>query len=546
MRKIIALIMAFAMLLSLCACGGETEAPAEPVPGSEAPAAPGKRDEESDAPAQSIEVDEKLFNVELTIPASFFEDETEEDIKANAEEQGIKKCVINDDGSVTYTMSKDKQAELLEEMKTSAQESFASLLEGEEAVASFVDIQYNDDLSEFNITVNDHYSVWDAFYGFTFYLVGAYYQIFDGADPDTLDVIVNFVDESGEVKDTMSYREFMDNSEATGEESEPAADEEEPEEAASAPAGKTLPEIIPGESITIEDECEFYVDFFQMDSRIDPPKPGSWYSYYEADRDKVFVDICVAYKNLDTHDTPADEVMSGTLVYGGRYEYDGFSIIEEGNRDDFTYSNITSIAPLTTGYVHYLFEVPEEVAESEAALWAELNIGGEKYMLAIRGGDEDLVVGVTDDVRTAEGEVGMGERVAVDGKCSFFIDFCGITDRVDPPRPADYYSYYEAEDGMVYVDLCIGYKNLRNKDIMADEVMEASLTYDEKYEYEGFSVIEEKNRGDLTYSNITSIAPLTTEYVHYLFSVPESVEDDSAPIVIDFSIGGNDYSYTLR
>jgi len=254
----------------------------------------------------------------------------------------------------------------------------------------------------------------------------------------------------------------------------------------------------------------------------------------------------VAYKNLDTHDTPADEVMSGTLVYGGRYEYDGFSIIEEGNRDDFTYSNITSIAPLTTGYVHYLFALPEEAAESEAAMWVELAIGGEDYLLSIRGGGEDLRIGATADVRTEEGELSLGEDVYVEGKTQFYLDFCGITSRVDPPRPADYYSYYEADDGMVYIDLCLAYKNLKTKDVSADEVMEATLTYDGKYEYDGFSIIEEKNRGDFTYSNITSIAPLTTGYVHYLFSVPESVEDDSGAIVIDFSVAGNDYSYTYR
>ena len=43
----------------------------------------------------------------------------------------------------------------------------------------------------------------------------------DGGDPAEIDVVVNFLDEAGELKDTMSYREFMDseNEEATAEES---------------------------------------------------------------------------------------------------------------------------------------------------------------------------------------------------------------------------------------------------------------------------------------------------------------------------------------
>ena len=209
------------MLLSLCACGGEeSDATSGASPVEDEAAAPAENTEESAEP-ETIEVDENLFNVEVKLPASFFDGESAEEIIAAAEEQGIKKCVVNEDGSVLYTMSKDKHKEILEGLHTDAEESIAGLLEGEGAVLSFVDISYNDNFSEFNVTVNDQYSVWDMFSGFAFYIIGAYYQIFDGGDPAEIDVVVNFLDEAGELKDTMSYREFMDseNEEATAEES---------------------------------------------------------------------------------------------------------------------------------------------------------------------------------------------------------------------------------------------------------------------------------------------------------------------------------------
>lgn len=46
--------------------------------------------------------------------------------------------------------------------------------------------------------------------------------------------------------------------------------------------------------------------------------------------------------------------------------------------------------------------------------------------------------------------------------------------------------------------------------------------------------------------NITNIAPLTTEYIHYLFEVPEEVQSSSEGIVISFSVSGNSYTYTVR
>ena len=72
------------------------------------------------------------------------------------------------------------------------------------------------------------------------------------------------------------------------------------------------------------------------------------------------------------------------------------------------------------------------------------------------------------------------------------------------------------------------------------------MKYADKYEYSGFSTIEEDNRGDFTYSSITSISPLSTEYIHFLFNVPEEVSNTGESIVITFSVDRNTYTFTLR
>ena len=59
-------------------------------------------------------------------------------------------------------------------------------------------------------------------------------------------------------------------------------------------------------------------------------------------------------------------------------------------------------------------------------------------------------------------------------------------------------------------------------------------------------MIEKESRSNFTYSNITDIAPLTTEYIHILFSVPEEVANSTDSVAIDFTIGGNTYIYTVR
>lgn len=208
MKKILAFLLAFIMIFSLVACG-KNEAPIESnIEITE--------DEHEDS--GPIEVDEKLFNVDVTMPATFFEDMSEEAIKTAAEENGFANCLINADGSVTYTMSKAKHKEMLDELKISFEDTIDSLINGEEQVASFVDIKYNDDFSKIDIFVNKAlYSSWDSFYVLTFYLAGAYYQSFAGIDADKIDIIVNFIDNATqEIFETASYKEYIANINSEG------------------------------------------------------------------------------------------------------------------------------------------------------------------------------------------------------------------------------------------------------------------------------------------------------------------------------------------
>lgn len=331
--------------------------------------------------------------------------------------------------------------------------------------------------------------------------------------------------------------------------SEPVEDTDPPETPTPTPPpaiGSDATPLAVGETIS-SDNCEFYVDYTNITADVMPPSPGNWYSHYEAERGKVYVDICVSYKNLGTRNIDADKVMSATLVYSGKYQYTGFSMIEEDSRSDFTYSNITSIAPLSTEYLHYLFEVPEELEKSDNMLIALITIDGVEYRVTIRDGSEGDVSAISDGASDKKsGEVASKEIVAVAGACEFYVDYADITDDVMPRTPGNWYSHYEASDGKVYVDICIAYKNLSYKNVGADDVLSAKLTYSGKYEYTGFSMIEEDSRSDFTYSNITNISPLATEYLHYLFEVPIEVETSGESVSIEFTVGGNTYSYTVR
>ena len=195
MKRIIALTVAFLMVFSLASCGS--------------------KDKTDDG---SVEVDEGIVNVEITIPADFFEDETEDEIKAGAEEKGFSKCVVNDDGSVTYTMSKAKRKEVLKEMEASFDETADEIIKGDEEVpSSFTEITHNKDFKVIEMKANENYGGFDGLYMYSMLMMGSYYQVFNGVSSDKLDVTVKVINkESGEELDSISVEDLRNMSDENG------------------------------------------------------------------------------------------------------------------------------------------------------------------------------------------------------------------------------------------------------------------------------------------------------------------------------------------
>lgn len=138
------------------------------------------------------------------------------------------------------------------------------------------------------------------------------------------------------------------------------------------------------ETATKENKYELTVLSSNFGKTILPPNTSGYYSYYEAKTDgHQYLEIKYNYKNLGQSNVTADDVVSMTIKYDEKYDYTGFCIIEDED-NDFTYANITSIAPLTTGKLHYLFDVPDEVANSSGSIVATIKCGTDKYEIKLR------------------------------------------------------------------------------------------------------------------------------------------------------------------
>jgi hypothetical protein len=152
---------------------------------------------------QEIAVDKGLLDVELTLPADLFEGQTEDEIIANAKEEGVKEVKVNEDGTVYYKMSKSEHKKMMEAMKQGVVESITEIVNSDD-FPSIKEISYNKDFTEYDITVDRTAfdNSMDGFVLFSLAISSTYYNAFDGKSDD-LKFTMNMIDEAtGEVFDT--------------------------------------------------------------------------------------------------------------------------------------------------------------------------------------------------------------------------------------------------------------------------------------------------------------------------------------------------------
>ena len=151
-------------------------------------------------------------SVEITLPASFIQGDAEQVIE-NAKSKGVSEAKINEDGSVTYKMSKATHEKMMKEMKDEVAKSARDMAGGED-FKSIKDVKYNDKLTEFTMIV-DREAYESSFDGFAILglgLQGMLYQTFDGVPSDKVKVTINVKDEaSGEVFHTVTYPDQFQN-----------------------------------------------------------------------------------------------------------------------------------------------------------------------------------------------------------------------------------------------------------------------------------------------------------------------------------------------
>lgn len=198
MKRMLSLLLALAMLFSLAACGKGTTA-TQPAPEDETGAVTQSKapaDDASDAETVgSVAVDEGLFDVTLSIPAAFAdEDKTQADYDAMAKEAGYKSITLNDDGSLTYVMTKAQHKDMMDQMAAEFQKQLDEMC-GSENYPNFVSIKAESNFSSFEIvTKSEELDLAESFSVLAFYMLSGMYNAFNGTQVENCKV--TFINEA--------------------------------------------------------------------------------------------------------------------------------------------------------------------------------------------------------------------------------------------------------------------------------------------------------------------------------------------------------------
>lgn len=170
MKRFVCMLLTWAMVVSLCACGA-AKAPVEE-------------------------------DVTVTLPADLLAldgtEVTQEDLDQTIEEEGWKSATLNEDGSITYVMTKEKHEEMLQEVRGLIDEAIAEMTDSGD-YSNIVSVEPNDDYSQFTVTLNtDEVGLMESIAVLGLYIYGAMYQTVNGAETDNINV--QFVNaDTGEV-----------------------------------------------------------------------------------------------------------------------------------------------------------------------------------------------------------------------------------------------------------------------------------------------------------------------------------------------------------
>lgn len=276
----------------------------------------------------------------------------------------------------------------------------------------------------------------------------------------------------------------------------------------------------------VEDTVQYEIINVFKSSKVQAPLGGGL--YYTPESGNEFIIVEAKVKSLLAQSTDLSEVLTMSLTVNGQaYAATAYELSE----NDSDVSQAWAIEPLAETKMYFACQVPKGVSTDGMVL----NV--------ISGGKTSTTPVSITDFESKKSFIEIGKEITDGETLSATVEKVYFTSKISPSNPDSYYSYYEAENGKIYLAMKVKVKNLKGDDLQCEDIAGVKCVYNDKYEYDAASCVEEDEGSDLTYTNITSIAPLDTTVMYYYIEMPKDAENGSSEI--SMYILGETYYYQV-
>ncbi|WP_342414579.1 bZIP transcription factor [Paenibacillus sp. FSL R10-2782] len=143
--------------------------------------------------------------------------------------------------------------------------------------------------------------------------------------------------------------------------------------------------------------------------------------------------------------------------------------------------------------------------------------------------------------------ISKGTPVTIKDYAEITVKDTKFAKKIIPSNASGLYSLYESKEAdSTYFALILKAKNLGSSGVDSSKVAIVNLKFDNKYDYETFSTIEEKGGEDFGYTRGTDIDPLKTATLYYLVKVPNEVAKSTKPLNAEILVQDKIYNYKVR
>ena len=208
MKKFISVVISISMTISILACNMSNNNNSDT--GSEDSIVSENQNNESNLTQQSNESSESSGEeITITLPETVFQDEMDFDPQEYTSENGFNKTVVNEDGSVSITMSRQKHEEMVLEMKEGIEELFTELTASDEmGYISKIESTENYDVVTVHVDREKHEETILDLTPFIIGLSAMVYQYYIGAEIKT--TIITKDEQTGDTINTVIYPDDLE------------------------------------------------------------------------------------------------------------------------------------------------------------------------------------------------------------------------------------------------------------------------------------------------------------------------------------------------